>query len=210
MNTKYLFLIIAILSVAGCPSVTPVGLDEVEENLKRDLREMDYASFSCLISENDRVQKEAERYIRKQQCFFGRANPLLITCMDRMDLSLKGIITSTGQVKIAAQPEAILGMEGIFGVSSQTEQTIPFPVTIVSLGALPDKYLATKLGRLNESKDIFGELEKEEQKKILSEICSNYEKIKKRVEDLQETFNCSEHCPNKCGQKGVNTMSRGK
>ena len=200
MNTKYLILIITVLSLAGCPSITRVGLYDVEKNLKQDFKKMGYATFSGLISEDHRVQQEAENYIREQQCFFNRANPLLISCTDKMDLSLKGVITATGELKIAAQPAGILGMEGILGVSSQTEQTIPFPVTVVSLGALPDQYLAATLGRLNEFKDIFACLEVEEQKKILGEIYTNYENLKKKVEDLQKTFDCSKHCTEKSGQ----------
>ncbi len=155
---------------------------------------MGYVSFSGLISEDPNVQKKAEEYIREQQCFFERANPLLISCMDRMDLNLKGIVTATGQVKIAAQPGGILGMEGILGVSSQAEQTIPFPVTVISLGALPDQYLTAALGDFERCKDIFTCFEAEDQKKILAEIYSNYEKIKGRIEDLQRTFDRSD-CP---------------
>ena len=200
MNTKHLFLIITVLSLAGCQPIARVGLHDVERDLKENLKKMGYASFSGLISEDHTVQQQAERHIRDLQCFFERANPLLITCMDKMDLSLKGVITATGEVKIAAQPGGILGMGGILGVSSQTEQTIPFPVTVVSLGALPDQYLATKLGRLNEFGDIFGKLEEEKQNKILGEIYTNYEKLKKKVEYLQKTFDCSKHCIEKSGK----------
>ncbi|MHC4213238.1 MAG: hypothetical protein ACYSWP_07705 [Planctomycetota bacterium] len=198
MNTKYLFLIITIIFLAGCPSVRPVGLYEVEDNLKRDLKKMDYVSYSGLISEDDKVKQEAENYIREQQCFFERANPLLISCTTTMDLSLKGVVTSTGQVKIAAHPEGLLGLEGILGVSSQTEQTIPFPVTVISLGALPDEYLAASLGGLEKCKDIFNSFEEEDRNKILAEIYGNYGKIKQRVEYLQNTFDCSKHCKEKC------------
>ena len=199
MNMRHLFLIITVLSLAGCPRIARVGLYEVEKNLKEDFEKMGYVTLSGLISEDRNVQQEDEKYIRKQQCLFKRANPLLISCMDRMDLSLKGIITASGEIRVAGQPEGILGMEGILGVSSQTEQTIPFPVTIVSLGAVPDLYLTSTLGDLDKCKDTFRCLEKTEQKKILGEIYSNYEKLKKRVEDLQKTFDRSD-CPNKCDQ----------
>ena len=189
MNAKYLFLITGVISLAGCASIRPVGLCEVEHNLKQDFRDMGYTSFCGLISEDETVREQAESYIREQQRFFKRANPLLITCTTRMDLSLKGIVTSEGQVKIAAKPQGLLGMEGIFGASSQTEQTIPFPITVVSLGALPGEYLASAMADLNKSKDIFAHFTPEQRKKIMDEIYINHEKLKEKVKSLQADFN---------------------
>ncbi len=184
--------ILLILFVSGCAkNMMPISRLDLEKSIKNDYKEMGYVSYSDLISDDKKSRDIVEYSIRKEQCFFVRPNPMLISSMSKMDLILKGVITASGQIKIAAQPE------GSLGITSQTEQTIPWPITVVSLSAVPDMYLSTKLGRINEYKDIFGQFDNVSKREMLEQYYSNYKKLNAAIKELQESFDVSKHCSNK-------------
>lgn len=190
MKTKIFGTIFVIITLSGCcgHTITNVGLDDIEKGIKTDFKNMGYVSFSDLMSDDEKIYEVAKRYIRKQQCFFDSANPMLVSSMDKMDLVLKGVITTKGEIRIAAQPE------GSFGGSSQFEQIIPWPVTAVSLGSVPDRFLATKMGKLNDFKDIFTTIDDTRKKILTNQILDNYYILKEKIENLQKTFDPSTQC----------------
>ncbi len=192
-------LIIFTLLLTGCASTVSLkeAIKGIESDLENYSKETGYISFSDLLSDNEESRKAVENYIKKRQELFNRSNPLIIVAAEKMDLSIKGVISKDMGFKVSSV--FTTNAEAGFKVTKGLEQGVTWPVEIVSLGALPDIYYETTLKNLSEAK-ISTELKMDSKKieELLNEIEGNKKTIKERIDRLQKDFvkHCEycEHC----------------
>lgn len=181
-----LLILVAAYGLAGCSafrSPAATTLTDVQNHLREDFKNGRECSISDLIAGNAADQSRAEAFVREQQCFFESSNPMLIFT-DKMTLELRGLVTARGELKIPATG-------GTASVSAEDEQKIIWPITIRSLGAMPDLYLELKLARLQALKDV---LVDPERGTLVKEALADYRALKGKVEALQKQFDVSK-CP---------------
>ena len=189
--TKSYWILCAGLLLSGCAGLNksvPVGLDSAIHGLEKDIRALGYMTISDLLSDNAENRKNVETYIRSKQCFFGRPNPAIVSFLQsNLVFTLKGAFTQSGEFKIAGFPTAI---EGGFGTSSQSEQTLSWPVEVASLGSVPELYFDQRVKALGELKGM-----SDEQKKVLfEEVRKNQESLKTKIKQLEDSFDIK-NCP---------------
>ncbi|MBU5637384.1 hypothetical protein KOM00_11645 [Geomonas sp. Red69] len=182
---KYITLLSMCIFIAGCSPHTKdqqpvknVELAELQENIRKNYREMKEVSILDLSGNNKYCLKRVEKYIKEQQLYYNNPNPMIVF-YENFTLELNGTINTKGELKIAATPE------GNVSISKGTEQKINWPVRVVSLSALPDHYLRIRLGLIQDYKDI---LEIEQRRKLVNEVMLGYIRLKKRVNKLQCDF----------------------
>lgn len=189
--TKYFWILCAGLFLSGCAGLNksvPVGLDIAVIGLERDIRSLGFVTISDLLSENAENRKNAESYIRSKQCFFGRPNPILVSFLQsNLTFTLKGAFTQSGEFKIAGFPTVI---EGGFGGSTQSEQTLSWPVEVASLSSVPELYLDQRVKALGELKGLTDA----NKKIVFDDIINERTKLKERIKQLEDSFDIK-NCP---------------
>ena len=188
---KIFWILCAGLLLSGCAGLNksvPVGLDSAINGLEKDIRALGYLTISDLLSDNAVNQKNVDIYIRSKQCFFGRPNPPIISFLQsNLVFTLKGAFSESGEFKIAGFPTAI---EGGFGTSSQSEQTLSWPVEVASLGSVPELYFDQRLKALGELKGMT-DADKEV---VFTDVRKKQEKLEKRIKQLEDSFDIKS-CP---------------
>jgi hypothetical protein len=149
---------------------------------------MGYICFSDFLSTNKNSEEALNDYVRKKQCLFMRANPIIILALEKMTLNLKGVVSGDGSFKVAGIQSAEAGFKMAVG----KEQNISWTVTPVSLASLPDVYWESELKSLCDLK-ISTELKMDSTAiaKLIEEKQKNRDRIKEKIDKLQNDFNVS-------------------
>ncbi len=178
------------LVLSGCASMNAhkgVTLPQMKEAIVKDFHDMDEdTSITDLIGMAGEANKtRVETIIHNRQCKFKNSNPVIIFVGD-VTLGLKGTWTATAGVTGSGTPEVT------YSVARGDEQNFTLPMSVMSLSAIPDKYLELELKGFQNLKDFTNAINCRETplpaalQTELNEVIKRYLALKAEVDSLQK------------------------
>jgi hypothetical protein len=186
MQQAYCLLVLCLL-IAGCSSPKTIALPDAVYGLEADLKKIGWVSFSDLISKRESSTRFVDEYIRKKQCFYGNANPLIPFVLKDLRLTLKGSFSLDGKFQVqASAPSPELGFS--LGSTKGSEQTVEATISLLSLEVLPTIYMETEV------MGIVATMSEDQKKEAFATIADNKRTMEERVKALIESFDSAQHC----------------
>lgn len=185
-------LLIAISFLPGCTPMKPGGTT-IPKALAGIQSDVALSGAMAVTGSPQWTETETEAFSKSvlaSQCQQKRADPVVVSMIGNMSMTLSGSYDTSGQFTVGSMTS--VPVVGISGSTSRTiGQSVEFPITFVSLSALPDAVLLKRLTAVKGTFNEKAESSSVELDGLIKSYWAEHDDLATRVSALISTWNPS-------------------